>query len=158
MEKTYLDYAENDYLYFRDCQKQGLVANAMAYVAQNAAEKYLKYIIEEYDQSSDRKGRTEVLHTHSIKKLLDYIEDDMQIPISYNTRKEILPINGFYYSTRYPGDDSFFVKERDIKLCAEALRTCRSFTLELIKELEIKPKEQNVPDISLEEEIEEDCL
>ena len=54
-DTTYLDFAENDYKYFMYSYKSGYVENNMAENAQNAAEKYLKYLIDRYDMI--RKGQ-----------------------------------------------------------------------------------------------------
>ena len=44
-------------------------------------------------------------------------------------------IDGFYFSTRYPGEDSVMLDSEDIEECKEAVVACRRETLEWINGL-----------------------
>ena len=44
-------------------------------------------------------------------------------------------IDGFYFSTRYPGEDSVMPDSEDIEECKEAVVACRRETLEWINGL-----------------------
>lgn len=44
----------------------------------------------------------------------------------------LLLINGFYYSARYPGDDSVMIDKQDLEQCKEAIDRCREFTGQVI--------------------------
>ncbi len=55
-----------------------------------------------------------------------------------NIRKEgkkVKLIDGFYFSTRYPGEDSVMPDSEDIEECKEAVAACRRETLEWINGL-----------------------
>lgn len=129
---TYLDFVENDYKYFMHSYKSGYVANNMAENAQNATEKYLKYLIERYDHDMERLDtRKRVLRTHNLSPLLNYLSNEMNVQIPFDTRQYINALNSYYFNTEYPGDNSFFVSRDDIEICKEGLETCRNFVLSL---------------------------
>lgn len=129
---TYLDFAENDYKYFMYSYKSGYVANNMAENAQNAAEKYLKYLIDRYDHDIERLDtRKRVLRTHNLSPLLNYLSNEMNVQIPFDTRQYINALNSYYFNTGYPGEDSFFVSRDDIEICKEGLEICRNFVLSL---------------------------
>lgn len=44
-------------------------------------------------------------------------------------------IDGFYFSTRYPGEDSVMLDSEDIEECKEAVEACRRETLEWISRI-----------------------
>ena len=46
--KTYYDFADNNYDFLMAAYKNGLVGNAMGAMEQEACEKYLKHLIDEY--------------------------------------------------------------------------------------------------------------
>ena len=50
-------------------------------------------------------------------------------------------IDGFYFSTRYPGDDSIEINEEDLRHCEKAISGCRDFTMEYVKK---KEKERTI--------------
>lgn len=133
-DTTYLDFAENDYKYFMYSYKSGYVENNMAENAQNAAEKYLKYLIDRYDYDKERSNLKErVLRTHNLSPLLNYLSNEMNIQIPFDTRQYINALNSYYFNTGYPGENSFFVSRDDIEICKEGLETCRNFVLVLDK-------------------------
>ena len=45
-------------------------------------------------------------------------------------------IDGFYFSTRYPGDDSIEIDGDDVETCNETIELCREEVLEFEKKLE----------------------
>lgn len=146
---TYLDFAENDYNFFMHNYQDGVIANNMAAEAQNACEKYLKHLIEEYDDGTNTSGHfshDRILKSHSLGNLINYIEEAMDISIPDQAKTDMLQISGYYFNTRYPGDDSFFATETDMDKCAKALDSCRDFVLETVheKEEELKQFAQNV--------------
>lgn len=110
MEKTinYYTFAENDYLFLKANMEEHRVSNAMTSIAQNVCERYLKYIVEKYCTEVDC---TSILKTHSLKKILRFIEE--QIP-DFKIKKSVVVLaDGYYFSARYPGDESFFANEKD---------------------------------------------
>ena len=152
---TYLDFAENDYEYFMYSYKSGYVANNMAANAQNAAEKYLKHLIERYDHDMERLDtRKRVLKIHNLSPLLNYLSNEMNVQISFDTRQYINALNSYYFNTGYPGDDSFFVSRDDIEICKEGLEICRNFVLSLNEKWkkEKQNKEESMQDTSVMKE------
>ena len=63
---------------------------------------------------SEAASKESVLRTHSLRRLMRYISGDMGIDIPDETESALDRIDGFYFTTRYPGDDSFIPTERDI--------------------------------------------
>lgn len=154
---TYLDFAENDYSYFNANYEEGRVANNMAAEAQNACEKYLKHIIEQYDVNNEL-NHTGVLRTHNLQTLINYLKDEMNIQISNEEESCITCINGYYFDTRYPGDSSVFATRSMIEKCHKALEMCRNITFEIIRDYEHDREqfaqniEQNSDDIDYDDE------
>lgn len=125
---TYYDFAEDDYQYFFASVKSGFVRNNMCAMAQNSAEKYLKYIIEKYITDKDNNY---ILKAHSIRKLVKYIKENLSdFDIAMNI---VCNCDGYYFSSRYPGEDSFMVNEDDIENCKYALEYCKEFVDEYIE-------------------------
>ena len=139
--KSYLDFAEDDYKYFKFSVDSGYTANAMAALAQNCCEKYLKHLIDRYigvnEMTADeRELREDVLKTHSLRKIMQYIQKYTAFP--KNIQRDILLADGFYFSARYPGDDSIEVSKEDIEDCKIAVSSCRQYTVDKCKELSSK--------------------
>lgn len=44
----------------------------------------------------------------------------------------MLKIDGMYFSSRYPGDDSLTLDSDDMKLCKEAITLCRKETCRVL--------------------------
>ena len=111
---SYFDFAENDFQYFKASYDAGIVANMMGAMAQGICEKYMKHLISEYykpDDAMQQKDFENILRTHSLN------------------------IDGFYFSTRYPGDDSIEIDGDDVETCNDAIELCRTEVLELEQKL-----------------------
>ncbi|HIY63651.1 MAG TPA: HEPN domain-containing protein [Candidatus Mediterraneibacter stercoripullorum] len=67
-----------------------------------------------------------------------YISGDMGIDIPEETETALDRIDGFYFTTRYPGDESFIPSEKDIDKADKAVRLCRDFVLRTVSEIEQK--------------------
>lgn len=87
---------------------------------------------------SEAASKESVLRTHSLRRLMRYVSGDMGIDIPDETESALDRIDGFYFSTRYPGDDSFIPTERDIDKADKAVRLCRDFVFRTTSELEQK--------------------
>lgn len=138
---NYKDFAENDYKYFMACVKNGMVANMMGAIAQGICEKYIKHIIQEYynpKTSDEQKNMDFVMKTHSLNRLIKFIKNEMGIQFSVQTRNSMKIIDGFYFSARYPGEDSVELDADDIEECSEAVNACRSEVLYIEKKLSDK--------------------
>ena len=129
MVKNYFSYAENEYKYFMKDYKDGRVADYMAAMGQSICERFLKHIIEQKfvpSTESELSEKQVILHTHSLNKLLKCIEKNTDVKFSSNEKSKINAINGYYFSTRYPGDDSIDVDKSDLDFCVEAMQICRN--------------------------------
>lgn len=106
---SYYDYAEDDYLYLEECIKSGIYDNALASLAQNTCERYLKSIIV---TSTAVKENSYIMRAHSLKTLFDYVLENL--PDFEINAMIMLKADGLYIATRYPGNDSFFASKQDV--------------------------------------------
>lgn len=123
MEKeiNYYTFAENDYLFLKANIEENRIGNAMTSISQNVCERYLKHIISIYCIESDC---TPILKTHSLKKILRFMEEtlkDFRID-----KKKVILADGYYFSSRSPGDESFFANKEDVDICWEAVLETKS--------------------------------
>lgn len=136
---TYFDFAENDFQFFKSAYDHGLYANSMGATAQSICERYLKHIIDQYmepQNETETQEREAVLRSHNLLRLLNYIEANSDISFSEGTKTELRSINGYYFTTRYPGDDSVQLTNKDLYDCVQAVNDCREEVIEIINELE----------------------
>ena len=141
---SYLDFAENDYMFFRQAYDSGNKGSALAALGQNICERYLKHIVSEYanpEGVAEVDEKRHMLKTHSLNKLMNYISDKMGLEIPLNTELSMNVIDGFYFSTRYPGNESFIPSIRDIDKANMAVENTRNFALAICREME---QEQNL--------------
>ena len=105
MEKSlnYYDLAENDYEFLSYDYEHGRVGNILCSSAQNICERYLKYL------------------RRFITKNIPDFECDWS---------KITPADGYYFTTRYPGDDAFLVDKQDVDDCWKAVE----YTRDLVNE------------------------
>lgn len=139
--ETYFDFAENDFEYFSFAYKNGLVANRMGAEAQEICEKYLKHLVTlSGDVSSNEEAfaREKVLKTHSLNRLLKYLKETAGIRFSKEAERAMQIIDGFYFSTRYPGSDSVEIDKENVDNCYEAVTKCREETIKFMEKLEKK--------------------
>lgn len=136
---TYYDYAWNDHQFFDAAYQSGDVWNGMAALAQNCCEKYLKYLIERYHDADSKDAQYEkedAMRSHNLNKLIRHLEQYTDLRISKLDKLSLMQINGFYFSARYPGEDSMDVNREDIENCKEAVDTCKELTDKVILEKE----------------------
>lgn len=117
MEKeiTYYSLADNDFNFLKFAVDNKQISNAMASLAQNICERYLKHIISIYCPSCP----TDLMKTHSLIRLLKYLKQNLtDFQIDYDL---VQMANGYYFDTSYPGDNAFFVDESDIEKCWNAV-------------------------------------
>ena len=134
----YFDFAENDFQYFKASYDAGIVANMMGAMAQGICEKYMKHLISEYykpDDAIQQKDFENILRTHSLNRLMKFLKANMGAEFSKNTQTHMRMIDGFYFSTRYPGDDSIEIDGDDVETCNDAIELCRTEVLELEQKL-----------------------
>lgn len=133
---SYLAFAENDYLFFRQAYDTGNKGSALAALGQSICERYLKHVISEFAQPENRgemQDKETVLRTHSLRRLMRYIQEEMNLEIPEKTEMSMDRIDGFYFTTRYPGSESFIASERDIDKAKAAVEEARKFTLDTCK-------------------------
>ena len=133
--KNYMYYANQEREGFIKLYNSGSTYDFMAGMAQSICEKYLKQIIDDYCQPSTVQEQHEkemVLHTHNLRNLFNLLEK-YEIDIDQETKKTILYVDGYYFSTRYPGPDSSTVSKNDLKECLNSINVCKE-TIESIKE------------------------
>lgn len=152
--ETYFDFAENDYMHFKFCYNAGLVSNQMGAIAQGICEKYLKHIIEKNvipGSTDENTEKEKILRTHSLARLLRYVK--INIPEFEIDRTKIRMIDGFYFTTRYPGDESININEEDVEDCNAAIEECRKKVLEYMKSRDLLPeaKENGKPKTEAQE-------
>lgn len=138
-ENTYLSFAENDYQFFRSVYDNGIFGNPLASMGQNICERYLKHIVSEYaevETAEEQQKKERVLRAHNLTPIMRFIQDDMGIAIPEEVENALERVNGFYFSTRYPGDDSFIASARDVAKANEAVERTRDFTLAICREIE----------------------
>ena len=75
------------------------------------------------------------LRTHNLQILMRYIHETMGLSIPEEMEEKLDRINGFYFTTRYPGDDCFIATEKDIDKANAAVESARRFTLEICKNM-----------------------
>ena len=124
--KTYYDFATNDYECLMDAYRAGFVSNAMGAMAQGICEKYLKHVINEYvlpETAEDAIKKTEALRTHNLDRLSKFLA--VYLPELKIDRKSLKTVNGLYFTTRYPGDESIVVEKEDLDEYVEAVEKCR---------------------------------
>lgn len=134
---SYYDVAENDRKYLEQDLEAGRVGNILCANVQNCCEKYLKHMISEFYDPDDpalQNEKTQVLRTHSIRRLLKFIRSSMSIDIGKDEVDSILKADGYYFSARHPGDEYFETDEDDSERCREALQCCKKFTDRVIAE------------------------
>lgn len=137
--ESYFDFAENDYLFFRQAYDSNVRGSALAALGQNICERYLKHIISEYaipDTNHEMREKEWILKSHSLNKLMKYIMDDMGIKIPDEAETNMGVIEGFYFTTRYPGADSFMPTSRDIEKANRAVESTRNFVLDVCHKLD----------------------
>lgn len=83
-----------------------------------------------------RYERERILKTHNLNRLMDCLKEDYGFQYSEETQYYMDIINGYYFSTRYPGDMTVRLDRDDITECQKAVEGCRSETLEKIRETE----------------------
>lgn len=109
---SYYGTAENDYLY----AKAGIMNdnnlsnfNVAAGLCAQAAEKYMKAVIEIYDV--DNENSLQLMRTHNLRLLVNRLRELFKgCPLS---SKDYKWLGDFYYEARYPGDNFVVVNEED---------------------------------------------
>lgn len=100
--QSYLSFAENDYAFFKQSIQVGMVYNALPSIAQNACEKYFKDLIDRFYEPINKEEdsrKNEILRTHSLTKLMRFIENNLNIEIDDHAKDVIEGADGYYFNT-----------------------------------------------------------
>lgn len=137
MEKliNYYTFAENDYAFLKANMDENRISNAMTSIAQNICERYLKHLIEKYCIEIDC---TSVLKTHSLKRIIRFLDENL--PNFTISKAKVILADGYYFSARYPGDESFFANREDVEICWEAVQETKRAVDEYLKNNEQKER------------------
>lgn len=134
--ETYYDFAENDYLFLKEIIEENRFCNGLASMSQNVCERYLKHIIDTYyipqnQEETDKKNNA--LKAHNLNKICKFLKNEMNIDLSKECQYSMKIIDGFYYTSRYPGDESVDIDLDDMKDCLNAMTICRETVLQIIE-------------------------
>ena len=132
--RTYYDFALDDYRFLCELKKSGITANSIGAIAQNTCERFLKYLINEFIPVSEdnRQVITEILTTHSLNRLVFFWNRFSENRIPSDVLELLRRINGYYFSTKYPGDDCQTLSKDNILTCFEAVEACKQAVDEII--------------------------
>ena len=131
---SYFHFAEDDFVFFTNAYNAGLSGNAMGALAQNCCEKYIKHLVDKYySPTSDfeHSQKEGVLHTHSLFRLINFVQNNMSIEYTSEAKSFMRQIDGFYFSTRYPSSESIDITSEELELAKNAVDFCRRDTIEL---------------------------
>ena len=132
--KTYYDFALDDYRFLCELKKNNITANSIGSIAQNTCERFLKHLINECVPVTEenRRSLTEILSTHNLNRLVFFWNQTSEDKIPDRVSNLLRKINGFYFSTKYPGDDCQTLTREDISTCYEAVEMCKQAVDEII--------------------------
>ena len=133
--RTYYDFANDDYKFIKATLEAGITANSIGAITQNTCERFLKHLINQYIPvtNKNRKELTDILSTHNLNRLVNYWNNKSKLPIDAQTASALKEVNGFYFSTKYPGDDSLTLNKEDYKICMDAIEKCKQCVDEIIR-------------------------
>lgn len=120
----FYDFAEDDFYMLKTMVECKQVRNGMCSLAQSICERLLKQLIVNYVNETKDNVLTYQgnLRTHNVKRILNFLQDNLA---DFTPNSKIKDVNGYYFSTRYPGEDSFMVKADDIDICWKAVLACK---------------------------------
>lgn len=117
MEKlnSYMGMADNDFAFAKAGIETGIQLgnfNGTAAIAAQAAEKYLKAILEL--GFSDDASLIDLLHSHNLRALYNKIITKYELRVNSRDCKWL---GDFYFDARYPGDNFVVVNRQDADEC-----------------------------------------
>ena len=139
MSENYYDFAYNDYEFVKKTHENNYVFNSMCSIAQKVCVRFLKHIIDQYyvpENEQEAAYVNDVMSTQSLRKLERFLVEKMDIQLAQDVHSALNEVNGFYYETSYPGDESFFVNAEDVEKAVAAMDKCKDFIDRYIEEHE----------------------
>lgn len=142
MEKlnSYYGVAENDFMYAKSGFDTGKLVgnfNMTAAICSQAAEKYLKAVIEKCFPTDDE--IMTLLRTHNLRSLYNKIITKYKLSIDSKSCKWL---GDFYFDARYPGDNFVIVNESDATECIRLVALIREDVTKILSEEEKKRCEE----------------
>lgn len=138
---SYLQLAENDYLYAKDMistgDRLGNYNNVAVTLAQSA-EKFLKSVLELVAERSADTLR--LMHSHNLRAIYNEVIKYKEFRISARDCKWL---GDFYFDARYPGDNFVEVSKADILECVQLLEVLREDAIRINNEI-CKSREENM--------------
>ncbi len=133
--RSYYDFALDDYNFLQDLKRSGIMANSIGAIAQNTCERFLKHLINEYIPVTreNRHEVTDILTTHNLNRLVSFWNHFSENKIPTEVSNELKRINGFYFSTKYPGDDSLTLSKENILTCFTVVELCKQTVDDIIR-------------------------
>lgn len=137
---SYLGRGHSDYLY----AKAGISVgeeygdyNGVAAMSAQAAEKYLKAVIE---KCIFREDAVSLLKSHNLRAILNAIKEEFP-NIEINT-KDVKWLGDFYFDARYPGDNFVEVSREDALECLDLVEKIEQEVKRILEEEAESRKEQ----------------
>lgn len=118
---SYLGRGRSDYLYAKAGMSVGEEYgdyNGVASMCAQAAEKYLKAVIE---KCIFREDAISLLKSHNLRLILNVIKEEY--PDVKITARDVKWLGDFYFDARYPGDNFVEVSRQDALECLEMVET-----------------------------------
>ncbi len=125
--RSYYDFALDDYNFLKDLERSGIMANSIGSIAQNTCERFLKHLINEYIPIThdNRQEVTDILTTHNLNRLVNFWNHFSEHTIPISVSNQLRKINGYYFSTKYPGDDCQTLTKENIMTCFRVVELCK---------------------------------
>lgn len=137
---SYLGRGRSDYLYAKAGMSVGEEYgdyNGVASMCAQAAEKYLKAIIE---KSVFREDTISLLKSHNLRAILNAIKE--VYPNIDIATKDVKWLGDFYFDAIYPGDNFIQVSREDALECLGLVEKIEQEVKEILKKEEESRKEQ----------------
>ncbi len=126
---SYYGMAENDYLYAKagmeTCKVLGNY-NAVAAGCSQAAEKYMKALVEKCLKENE--GIVAVMRSHNLRTIASMLES--HFPDIELNKQDCKWLGNYYFETRYPGDNFTLVSQEDGEECLRIVEAIREVITE----------------------------
>lgn len=135
---TYRAIAAEEYSFWLKDIENGNRYPSLTAKAQEIAEKFLKDVLDNYalpNETNDVPEIRNALRSHNLLQIVDCIVKS-GLPVTNDLQWAVLAINGFYFTTRYPGPDYFRPNESHYLRCRDSLKTISLYVEELEAQLD----------------------
>ena len=132
---TYLDFAESDYRFFRECTEANIIGTALAKIGYDICERYLKHIIFSFGPKStfsEILKKEDVLKSDRLTILLQYIQKNMDISVS-SSLNDILTIIEQPRIKEHPHPGTSLPTQEDIENVIHAVEQTRQFVFSVLR-------------------------